>query len=91
MRGLLVRQIPVRLVNVSLSGFLLESSSQIGVGTTGELRVDMSGNRCRDQVRVARTVGRAGSAKFYLGGEFSWGDRPENGSVRRAVRVLATQ
>ena len=91
MRGLLVRQVPVRLVNVSLSGFLLESTSEIGVGTTGELRVDMSGNRCRDQVRVARSVGRPGSANFYLGGEFSWGARPENGSVRRAVRVLATQ
>lgn len=91
MRGLLVRQVPVRLVNVSLSGFLLESSSEIGVGTTGELRVDMSGGRYRDQVRVARSVGRAGSAHFLLGGEFSWGARPKNGSVRRAVRILAAQ
>ncbi len=90
MRGLLVRQVPVRLVNVSLSGFLLESANEIGVGTTGELRVQISGSRCRDQVRVARSVGRAGSANFYLGGEFSWGVRPENGSVRKAVRVLGT-
>ena len=28
MRGLLVKQIPVRLVNLSLSGFLLESGER---------------------------------------------------------------
>ena len=91
MRGLLVRQVPVRLVNVSLSGFLIESPSEIDVGTTGELTVEMDGARCHDQVRVARAVGRAGSANFYLGGEFSWGARPKDDSVRQAVRVLATQ
>lgn len=91
MRGLLVRQVPVRLVNVSLSGFLIETPNEIGVGTTGELRVEMSGSRRHDQVRVARSVGLAGSTSFYLGGEFSWGARPKNDSVRKAVRVLATQ
>ena len=56
MRGLLVRQIPVRLVNLSLSGFLLESENQIDVGSTGELRVDLGGAQYSDQVRVARTL-----------------------------------
>ena len=86
-----MRQVPVRLVNVSLSGCLLESSSEITVGTTGELRVAFSGDRRHDQVRVARAVGRAGSTSFYLGGEFSWGARPESGSVRNAVRGLVAQ
>ncbi len=59
MRGLLVRQIPVRLVNLSLSGFLLESENQIDVGSTGELRVDLGGAQYSDQVRVARTLARS--------------------------------
>ena len=91
MRGLLVRQIPVRLVNLSLSGFLLESDSELDVGSTGELQVDLGGARYNDQVRVARTVARPGSTRpYHLGGEFSWGKRPTQYSMRLAVRALET-
>ena len=87
MRGLLVRQIPVRLVNLSLSGFLLESENQIDVGSTGELRVDLGGAQYSDQVRVARTLARPGANHpYHLGGEFSWGNRPSQDSMRLAVR-----
>ena len=89
MRGLLVRRIPVRLLDLSLTGFLLESASQITVGSTGELRVDLGGARCSDHVRVARVVDRQGATLPYqLGGEFSWGDRPAQDSVRLAVRTI---
>ena len=89
MRGLLVRKMPVRLVNVSLSGFLLESRRQINVGITGELRVDFGGAKYRDQVRMSRSVPRPGSGHmFHVGGEFSWGDRPAKDSVRKAVRTF---
>ena len=91
MRGLLVRQIPVRLVNLSLSGFLLESDSELDVGSTGELQVDLGGAKYNDQVRVARTVARPGSPRpYHLGGEFSWGKRPTQDSMRLAVRALET-
>ncbi len=89
MRGLLVRHVPVRLVNVSISGCLLESSSEISVGITGELRVSLDGNQYHDPVRVSRAVARMGtSSTFHLGGEFSWIDRPGADSVRQAVRGL---
>ena len=58
MRGLLVKRVPVRLVNLSLSGFLLESESDIDVGSTGELRVAFGSAMCNDEVRVARAVTR---------------------------------
>ena len=38
MRGLLVRQIPVRLLDLSVAGCCLESSREIAPGTTGDLR-----------------------------------------------------
>ena len=89
MRGLLVRQMPVRLVNVSLSGFLLESRRQINVGITGEFRVDFGGAEYRDQVRMSRSIPRPGSGHlFHVGGEFSWGDRPAKDSLRKAVRTF---
>lgn len=89
MRGLLVKQIPVRLVNLSLSGFLLESESDIDVGSTGELRVDLGSAVYNDEVRVARTVTRAGTSLPYtLAGEFSWANRPGQDSVRLAVRLI---
>jgi hypothetical protein len=91
MRGLLVRQIPVRLVNLSLSGFLLESDSELDIGSTGELQVDLGGAKYSDQVRVARTVARPGATHpYHLGGEFSWGKRPTQDSMRLAVRAIET-
>ena len=87
MRGLLVKPVPVRLVNLSLSGFLLESDSAIEVGSTGLLRVDLGDGVCHDDVRVARAVTRAGSSMPYqVGGEFSWASRPDQDSVRLVVR-----
>ncbi len=41
MIGRLVRQIPVRLVNLSLSGCLIQTTHQIDAGTTGELRITL--------------------------------------------------
>ena len=89
MRGLLVKQIPVRLVNLSLSGFLIESETDVHVGSTGELRVDLGDAVYNDEVRVARAVTRAGtSLPYHLGGEFSWANRPRQDSVRLAVRSI---
>ena len=92
MRGLLVRQIPVRLVNISLSGFLLESDRQVQIGSTGELKVDLGDAMYTDQVRVGRAISRRGANQpYHLGGEFSWGNRPAKDSVRLAVRAIETE
>ena len=56
MRGLLYRHIPVRLVNVSGSGFLLTCTEQIAEGTAGDLRVSIDGTLRHSPVRVARSA-----------------------------------
>ena len=55
-QGQLVREIPVRLLNVSSSGFLLEAHRDIAVGTTGTLDVDLGSDRYLSQVNLFRSV-----------------------------------
>ena len=89
MRGLLLRKVPVRLVNLSVSGFLLESDCAIATGTTGRLHLELGSASRRDYVHVTRSVERHGAAhRFLLGGEFSRGHGPETDSVRELVRAV---
>ena len=71
-RGQLVREIPVRLLNVSASGFLLEAHREIAVGATGTLDVDLGSDRYLSQVNLSRSVQRRGAGQtFHVGGKFS--------------------
>ena len=58
MRGLLHRHIPVRLINVSGSGFLLVCNERMAAGTTGVLRVSIDGTLRHSPARVARSTNR---------------------------------
>lgn len=71
-RGVLVRTIPVRLLNVSSSGFLLESQQRIDAGTTGILDVDTGIARYLSPASLLRSVFRPGAGQtFQLGGMFT--------------------
>ena len=71
-RGQLVREIPVRLLNVSSSGFLLEAHRDIAVGATGTLDVDLGSYRYLNQVHLSRSVQLLGASQtFRVGGKFS--------------------
>ena len=77
MRARLVREIPVRLLNLSRSGCLVESDSEISVGMTGVLLVELWGVPCRYPMRVSRAFQQSnGSYTFHLGAEFSWRELP---------------
>ena len=90
-RGLIVRRVPVRLLNLSLSGCLIETSRAVPRGATGQLVIQLEGVSYRDHVRIGRSARKPGSThSFRLGGEFSWGSRPEAGSVRRAASGLGS-
>ena len=83
MRGQLVRDIPVRLLDFSWSGCLVATSQPIDPGTTVKLRLDMGGKEYQDTVQVVRKTEHAGSSHaFTLGGQFAWGHRPSPASVR---------
>jgi len=84
--GVLARGIPARLIEISRSGCLLESSHRVGDGIVGELRLEVGGELLVDDVRVTRCVLVEGSGSSYLvGAEFVQTRRPGERSIRRAV------
>lgn len=89
--GVLGRDVPVRLVNVSASGCLLEATSALEVGTMGTLWVTLDGVTSCDEVRIIRCAPLAGrTATHALGARFLWASRPEAISLRRVLRQLLT-
>jgi hypothetical protein len=88
--GLLGRDLSVRLLDISLSGCLLECSAAVPAGTLATLSVAFDGGRYRDHVRIARCqrVNGAGS-KHHLGVEFLWLSAPAPQSLRRFAGEIA--
>lgn len=87
--AVLGREVPVRLVDISNSGCLLECGSRLEKGTTGSLRVTFEGLEYSDDVRIMRCRGTEGSGSFYyLGAEFLWTSSPGERSLRRILATL---
>ena len=87
--AVLGREVPVRLVDISGSGCLLESSSRLEMGTTGSLRVIFEGVEYTDDVRIMRCRPCEGSSALYhLGAEFLWTSSPGDRSLRRIMASL---
>ena len=75
--GVLARNMPSRLIEISRSGCLLESGHRMEDGTVGELRLEVDGELFVDDVRVTRCVRVEGSGSSYLvGAEFLQTRRP---------------
>jgi hypothetical protein len=87
--GVLARETAARLVNVSESGCLLESEAYLEPGTTGTLRVAVSGDAYSDVVRVTRAQQvRGARSAWQVGVEFLWTSRPGSWSLRGMVSRL---
>jgi hypothetical protein len=90
--GVLARDIQVRLVNISASGCLIETSGRLETGTIGVLRLHAAGGIFTDGVRVTRVQGVAGrSAAWQVGVEFLWTTYPGARSLRRMARRLGRE
>jgi len=77
------RHVPIRLIDLSISGCLLESWVRLDVGTHATVRVAHAGREFTDDVRVARTQSSAGSSGlFQVGAEFLWTSAPTERSMR---------
>jgi len=87
--GVLTRDVPVHLRNVSGSGCLLESATAIDEGIVARVRMLIGNRRYGDDVRVirCRRVEGAG-ATHYIGVEFAWATRPWAASLRAIVSRL---
>ena len=89
MRGLFLREIPVEIVDLSLSGCLLRSKEDVPAGSHGELHIKMDGKEYRDAVYVVRSSARAGAGHTHdVRGEFLWGIRPDGDTVRNKARSI---
>ena len=87
----LVRTIPVRLLDFSWSGCLVESDEAVPPGTAGELQVEMDGNQHQDPIQIVRQTEHGGASHpFTLGGRFVWGRRPDVPSVRTKMPSIVT-
>ena len=90
MLGVLVRTVPVRVVEVSRSGCLLHTHSNVEEGMTGELSLDTGGHGCIDHVKVTRCAGSDEEGSTYsLGVEFSSPRRDASGSLRPGVSKIS--
>jgi hypothetical protein len=84
--GVLARHIPTRLIEISLSGCLLECGLRIEEGTVGALRLEVRGRAYCDDVRATRCVAIEGSGSSYLVGvEFLRTGRSDDMSIRRVM------
>jgi hypothetical protein len=87
--GVLARDVPVHVMNVSGSGCLVETMLRLDEGTTATLRVEIDGQDHRDPVRITRCHRLAGSGETWrVGAEFLWTDVPDRRSLRRLASRL---
>jgi hypothetical protein len=87
--AVLGREIPVRLVDISTSGCMLETGSRLESGTTGLLRVTFEDEQYMDDVRIIRCRQCEGSSTLYhVGAEFLWTTSPPERSLRRILARL---
>jgi c-di-GMP-binding flagellar brake protein YcgR len=87
--AVLRRDLPVRLLDISASGCLLQSETRLAEGTTGTLRLLFDAVEYVDDVRIMRCQApNSGDSWFRLGAEFLWTSNPDERSLRRVVAGL---
>ena len=87
--AVLGRDVGVRLLEISRSGCLLESSHPVPADTIAALAVEIDGQAYMDEVRVSRSQLLAGVGERYLlGVEFLWLRLPREQSLRSYAATL---
>ena len=88
--AVLGRDVVVRLLEISRSGCLLESSHAMPEGTIAALSIEIEGRQYVDEVRVSRSQLLAGVGERYaVGVEFLWLRLPREQSLRHYAATLA--
>jgi hypothetical protein len=84
-----VRSVPVRLVEVSRRGCLVECPTRLEPGASGLLSVKLAGSMRFDDLRVSRCPQRVGGGTVYrVGAEFLNTRRLGRRTVRTAVTTI---
>jgi len=88
--GALVRQVPLRLLDVSVSGCLFESPASISDGSVGYLDVAIDGGRRVETVRICRSVRKRERVwPWITGAQFLTLAPPSSVSLRRMAVALS--
>jgi len=84
--GVLSRELGVRVINISTSGCLIETSRRMDVGIVGALRIRVGSEEYSDDVQVVRCQAIAGAGSIYYVGLTFLLTSPRNArSIRHAV------
>src|SRR5262245_21569517 len=84
--AVLMRNVSLKVLDVSGSGCLVESTRRVDVGTVGRLRLKLGSEDYDDDVEVVRCDAVPGTRPVYhLGIRFLWTSPPQEGSIRDAV------
>jgi hypothetical protein len=89
--GVLTLRVPVRMLNCSATGCLLESTVRQEKSTISSLRLRLDGEDFMDDVQVVRCQAVQGSSSYQLGVEFLWIVPPTSQSLRRSITVARLQ
>lgn len=84
--AVLMRDLAMKVVDISASGCLIESRRRVDVGTVGRLRLKFGDDECADDVEVVRCEPvEATRSLFHIGVRFLWTTPRDIGSIRHAV------
>jgi PilZ domain len=84
--GMLTRELGVRVINVSGSGCLIETSRRMEVGSVGRLQIRFGDEEYNDDIQVTRCDAVKGARSAYrVGVKFLWTTPRHPRSIRHAV------
>jgi hypothetical protein len=81
----LVRDLRVRVIDVSGCGVRVETRRPLEVGTIGRLRATLGAEECEDDVEVIRCMAVEGTGVYHVGVRLLWTTPAQPGSIRHAV------
>jgi len=81
--AVLTRELELRVLDVSVSGCLLETQRPVEIGTLATIRVTIGDQAYVDDVHVVRCHSIAGGSIFHVGTKFLWTSPPHRHSLRR--------
>ena len=83
--AVLTREMPVRVLNCSSSGCLLECPGRVDIGTVASLRLLVGEDELIDHLQVVRFRPIEGSSSYHAGAEFLWTGTPTGQSLRIGI------
>jgi hypothetical protein len=87
--GMLTKTVRVRLIEVGQAGCLFECPCRLDEGATGELHVDIDGDRWSDHVRVRRCDQGDDERRpvYFAGAEYVWARPFQDAPLRDVVEI----